>query len=313
MTEKKIDVKAAMAAASTIKATAEALNVRRGELVQERQRLLSANEALYRQPVRRDDVKALVLFAIDRWSDEFLSNWTPVLRDFAAPIGPRPKTLEAQQDAYDKANKTAVRARENVERLERQLASQQREAQAALATADAGGEYRKPRTVPVDLAEVETAKRVLRDAELALKNVERPGAVNLQSGSFERSSAPMMVQDAAVILEGGYTGMLASMDGAPVIDHYRNIVSGALLPDVPQLNRANQSIAVKSACFFMGDLIKAKVEKHFDSVIPADLEAEAALLPLDECRATIAANESRAQALQTEIEEIDAQLRSIKL
>jgi phage shock protein A len=316
MKTKASDVQAALTAADAavqqIRSAAASLRTRRGELAQEQRRLQSENEGLYRQPLRRDDVKALVLLAIDRWSDEFLESWSPVLKDFAAPIGPRPKTLLAQDAAWDNANAAVSAAKAAVTRVEKQLADQDRQHAEATAKAERGEEYVRPRIAMISPDELTSAKRVLREADMTFASVELPGSVSLHRDTFARSNAPMMVQDAAVILKGGHTDMLASSDGQPVIDHYRNIFNGVLLPNVPQLARANQAIAVKGACFFLGDLIKAKVDKHFNSIVPTAIDDESALLTLERCRATIAANEERASALQNEINDIDSQLAQMK-
>jgi hypothetical protein len=120
----------------------------------------------------------------------------------------------------------------------------------------------------------------------------------------------MMVQDAAVILDGGHTRLLAPGAIADDIDHMRNIFHG--VRGHIEARQYNDGLEVKAACFFFGDAIKAKVAKHFDSVIPLDAEAEKDLLPLDQCRGSIEANDERVRALQDEIDNIDAQIADMQ-
>lgn len=303
----------AAAAAKQAGAVMASLRTRRGELVLTQNELERENAELFRQPLRREDLKALLLLSIDRWGEEFLAeSWAPVVRDLAAPKAPRPQTLDAQIELWDNASARVRAARAEVKRVEDHLVEQNRQHAEAYAAAERGEPYKRPSIEVLQPDATDSPKKRLVDAERYLASLPRPGAVNLGRGTFERTSAPMMVQDAAAVLAGEHTSILASGDGEQIIDHYRNIFTGALLPGVPQDHRANQSLAVKRACFFLGDAIKAKVEKHFATILPTDTDAEKDLLSLDVCRASIAANEERVRSLQEEIAGIDAQLAELQ-
>lgn len=310
MTAKSIDMKAAVAAAGQLKGVMESLRAKRSELCEQQAQLQDDSAALYRQPLRVADIKGLVLLAIDRWGQEFLASWGPVLRDFAIPRGRRPKQLEEQEDAYAKANAKVKAAMEQVERVKQQLETQTRQDNEAAVAAESGKPYARPKIDRISPDELTRAKAELYRADSDRRKIEKPGTVNFSTSTFVTSTAPITVMDVEVVLQGEHTSILASSD-APYIDPYRNIFSGVLDPNLSLDARANQERAVKGACFFLGDLIKAKVEKHFDSVVHADEQAEAALLSLDECRARIAANEEQVAKIQGEIDQIDSQLSQL--
>lgn len=303
-------LKSATEAAKQVSAATQALRTRRVELVDTQNELNVETANIYRQRLRRDDVKALALLAIDRWGEEFLQSWAPVLGDFAAPRGPRPQTLDAQNEARRSASERIERAQNEVNRIERHLRDQHQQHSEANAKAERGEAYERPKIAMMSPEELDKAKAVLLAAKRSREALDRPGTVNLQFGKFEKSSAPMMVQDAAVILDGGHTRLLASSDGADAIDHMRNIFHG--VRDNVNAHQFNGGQEVRAACFFFGDAIKEKVAKHFDSAIPHDSEAEKSLLPLDQCRSSIAANDARVQALQEEIDGIDRQLAELQ-
>lgn len=68
-----------------------------------------------------------------------------------------------------------------------------------------------------------------------------------------------------------------------------------------------------AAYFFFGDIIKAKIETHFDAMFPNYILADAELVgpPISERRVRIESLESKIEAIDAEIEEIDAEMRDL--
>lgn len=89
---KKIDIDSAVQAAKQIKETTAALHARKAELHQQQEGLLKTVQAIYRLPLRKDEIKQIIFDQIDRQAGEFLgaANWTELVRGFLTPKGQRP-------------------------------------------------------------------------------------------------------------------------------------------------------------------------------------------------------------------------------
>lgn len=295
-----IDVKGALKAAQQIKSTRDALHAQRTEHMQEKLKLHQEIVEIYRQPLRAEDVKALILFTIDAWSDEFLSSWKPVLRDFAYPRGARPRTVSAFERDRSQAERALNQAREHLSSLQRMCQP----------PSDLREEERPHWRAPVSQEALATARGHVHTAERDLQVMQSRMAVSMTASTFEPNGEPLSMQDAVAIFGGQHDRIFGSAE-VPYIDPMRNIFAGALDASMAIDGRANQALSVKGACFFFGDVLKAKVEAHFGDAVTTDAASEKGLLTMKQCRDTIDGHEDRIAALGQQIDAIDAQLKQL--